>query len=101
MNINDVKEIKNPMFEGLEPIPSKYGKAFRKIGTETPPKNVKPTFIITQKYIKQCEEERKNRPADYYDFIDAIYDIPDIDIDNIFDTLDIDDDDDDDDDDWI
>ena len=90
MNINDVKEIKNPMFEGLEPIPSKYGKAFRKIGTETPPKNVKPTFIITQEYIKQCEEERKNRPDDYYDITDGIYYTPDIDLDEIFGTSDSD-----------
>ena len=90
MNINDVKEIKNPMFEGLEPIPSKYGKAFRKIGTETPPKNVKPTFIITQEYIKHCEEERKNRPDDYYDVTDGIYYTPDIDLDEIFGTSDSD-----------
>ena len=101
MSIKNIKVIKNPLYEGFEEIPCKYGKAFRKIGTETPPKNVKFDFIITQEYIKQCEEERKNRPADYYDFIDAIYDIPDIDIDNIFDELDIDDDDEDDDYDWI
>ena len=38
-------------------------------------------LIITQEDYNKLKEERKNRPADYYDIIDAIYDTPDIDLD--------------------
>lgn len=45
------------------------------------PNDLDGVLIITQDDIKQLENERKNRPADYYDIIDAIYDTPDIDLD--------------------
>ena len=44
------------------------------------PKYSKDVFIIDREYIRRIEEERRNRPADYYDTIDAIYDTPDIDL---------------------
>ena len=39
-------------------------------------------LIITQEDYNRLKEERMNRSADYYDIIDAIYDTPDIDLDD-------------------
>ena len=39
-------------------------------------------LIITQEDYNRLKEERKNRPADYYDIIDTIYDTPDIELDD-------------------
>ena len=39
-------------------------------------------LIITQEDYDKLKAERKNRPADYYDIIDAIYNTPDINIDD-------------------
>ena len=44
------------------------------------PKYSKDVLIIDREYIRKIEEERRNRPDDYYDTIDAIYDTPDIDL---------------------
>ena len=42
------------------------------------PKYSKDVLIIDRETVRKLEEERRNRPADYFD---VIYDTPDIDLD--------------------
>ena len=46
------------------------------------PNYLEGVLIITQEDYNKLKEERTKRPADYYDIIDAIYDTPDIDLDD-------------------